>query len=92
LDVFGKQTLPVFYQLNLRLEKLIKLGDTGRIYLMADAFNVLNNACINRRFDKNEGTYRIYSDHTTYSAYANKFRVNEILNPFVARFGVRFQF
>ena len=92
LDVFGKKTLPVFYQLNLRLEKLIKLGDTGRIYLMADAFNVLNGACINRRYDNNEGTYRIYSDHTTYSPYANKFRVNEILNPFVARFGVRFQF
>jgi len=52
----------------------------------------LNGACINRRYDNNEGTYRIYSDHTTYSPYANKFRVNEILNPFVARFGVRFQF
>ncbi len=55
-------TLPTFYQLNLRLEKMIKLGDTGRIYLMADAFNVTNTAVINRRYDMNEGTYYIYTD------------------------------
>jgi hypothetical protein len=92
LDVFGKQTLPTFYQLNLRLEKMIKLGDTGRIYLMADAFNVTNAAIINRRYAKNEGTYRIYADHTTFTPAAHYYAVNEILNPFIMRLGVRFQF
>jgi hypothetical protein len=93
LDVFGSQTLPTFYQLNLRLEKMIKLGETGRIYLMADAFNVTNAAIINRRYDMNEGTYYIYTDGTTsFSPYAHNYMVNEILNPFIARLGVRFQF
>ena len=93
LDIFGKGengTLPTFYQLNLRLEKMIKLGDTGRIYLMADAFNVLNSAIINRRYDRNEGTY--YAATGIFRPFANNFRINEILNPFIARFGVRFQF
>ncbi len=93
LDVFGSATLPTFYQLNLRLEKMIKLGETGRIYLMADAFNVTNAAIINRRYDMNEGTYYIYTDGTTsFSPYAHNYMVNEILNPFIARLGVRFQF
>jgi hypothetical protein len=94
LDVFGKSfTLPAFYQLNLRLEKLIKLGDTGRIYLMADVFNALNSAVINRRYDNNEGTYTISaSGVTSFAPYANRYIINEILNPRITRFGIRFQF
>jgi hypothetical protein len=93
LDVFGTEKLPNFYQLNFRLEKLIKLGDTGKIYLMADVFNLFNSSIINRRYDRNEGTYNINADgSTTFAAYANKFVVNEILNPRVMRLGVRFQF
>ena len=92
LDVFGNQTLPTFYQLNLRLEKMVKIGETGRIYIMADAFNVTNAAIINRRYDRNEGTYYIYSDHTRFVPYSLYYKVNEILNPLVMRLGVRFQF
>jgi hypothetical protein len=94
LGTFGTDLLPVFYQLNFRLEKMVKLGDTGRIYLMADAFNVLNSAIINRRYDNNEGTYYIYADSSKnrFAPYASKYKINEILNPFIARFGVRFQF
>jgi len=93
LDKFGSDTLPVFYQLNLRLEKEIRLGDTGRIYLMADGFNVLNKAIINRRYDKNEGTLYIYPDGSMlFKKYANNYRINEYLNPFIMRLGVRFQF
>jgi hypothetical protein len=95
LEPLGTTWLPTFYQLNARIEKLIKLGDTGRIYLMADAFNVLNSAIINRRYDENEGTYYYYGagDPRNYFApYAHYFEANEILNPFIARFGVRFQF
>ncbi|MGB9835172.1 MAG: carboxypeptidase regulatory-like domain-containing protein [Candidatus Saccharicenans sp.] len=93
LDIFGKDTLPVFYQLNLRLEKEIRLGDTGRIYLMADGFNVFNKAIINRRYPKNEGTLYIYSDGSMrFSKYANYYKINEYLNPFIMRLGVRFTF
>jgi hypothetical protein len=97
LNIFGKQTLPVFYQLNLRLEKMVKLGDTGRIYLMADVFNLLNSSIINRRYDENEGTIYLRTtegvtsvDH--YAAYANNYKVNELLNPRIMRLGVRFAF
>jgi len=92
LDVFGKEQLPIFYQLNLRLEKVLKIGDIGRVWIMADAFNVFNRAIINRRYDKREGTLYIYSDGTTFSPYANNYRINEYLNPFIMRLGVRFQF
>jgi hypothetical protein len=93
LDVFGKQTLPTFYQLNLRLEKMLKLGETGRIYLMADAFNLTNAAIINRRYDRNEGTlYLNANGSTNFVPYAFNYTVNEILNPFIMRLGVRFQF
>ncbi|MEN6561133.1 MAG: hypothetical protein ABFD52_10200 [Acidobacteriota bacterium] len=93
LDVFGSSKLPNFYQLNLRLEKMIKLGDTGKIYLMADIFNVFNSSIVNRRYDMNEGTYYINANGTTtFSSYANNNMVNEILNPRVMRLGVRFQF
>jgi hypothetical protein len=94
LDVFGKTKLPTFYQLNLRLEKMIKLFDTGRIYLMADAFNVTNAAIVNRRYDMNEGTYYIFANpaQNYFQPYAHNYQLNEILNPLILRFGVRFQF
>jgi hypothetical protein len=93
LDVFGTDKLPTFYQLNFRLEKLVKLGDTGKIYLMADLFNTLNSSIINRRYDRNEGTWNIYADGSTgFAPYALNNVVNEILNPLVMRLGVRFQF
>jgi len=93
LDVFGNIKLPTHYQLNLRVEKMVKLFDTGRIYIMADFFNVTNAATINRRYNMNEGTYYIYPNGTTgFEPYAFNNVVNEIMNPFIARFGVRFQF
>ncbi len=81
--------LPTFYQLNLRIEKMIKIG-TGRAYLMVDAFNALNTAVINRRYDENYGTYQLTTSHL--AAYANFYKINEVLNPRIFRFGVRFQF
>jgi len=93
LDVFGKDKLPIFYQLNLRLEKELKIGDIGRVWIMADGFNVFNKAIINRRYARNEGTLYIYSDgSTSFRPYANNYRINEYLNPFIMRLGVRFQF
>ena len=82
-------TLPTFYQLNLRIEKMVKIG-TGRAYIMVDAFNALNTAVINRRYDENYGTYQLTTSHL--AAYANNYKINEVLNPRLIRFGVRYQF
>ena len=99
LGIFGNLKLPTFYQLNLRVEKMIKLFDTGRIFLMADLFNVTNAAIINRRYDQRLGTLYVYGKDEAgnvtdyvFKPYALDYVVNEILNPFIARFGVRFQF
>jgi hypothetical protein len=38
-QIFGMERLPLFWNVNARLEKVLKIGDTERIYLMLDAFN-----------------------------------------------------
>lgn len=91
---FGSNRLPMFYNLTLRLEKMIRLGDTGRIYIMGDLFNVLNSAIENRRYQKFHGTYYIYADSSLNRWVPNPtdYDLNEILNPRVMRLGVRFTF
>jgi len=90
LDQLEYFRLPNFMNLNLRLEKVIKAGDTGRIYIMADLFNVLNSATMIRRYENNHGTY--YEHDGSFAEEATDFMANEILNPRVLRLGVRFQF
>jgi hypothetical protein len=94
MTAFGSQHLPSSFLMNLRLEKLLTLGDTGKIYLMADAFNLLNSATINRRELNYHGTYYVYADtsQNRFVPNINNDKINEILNPRVIRFGVRFQF
>jgi hypothetical protein len=94
MDYFGENRLPLFYNLTLRLEKLIKLGDTGRIYIMADLFNVLNLTIENRRYQKDHGTYYVYPNaaQNRYVKYNQYYALNEIINPRVLRVGVRFTF
>jgi hypothetical protein len=94
MNPFGTNRLPMFYNLTLRLEKMIKLGDTGRIYIMGDLFNVLNSAIENRRYQKFHGTYYIYPDASLNRWVPNPldYDLNEILNPRVLRLGVRFTF
>ena len=60
MSPFGSQRLPRVLQLSMRLEKMLRLGDTGRIYIMADLFNVLNSTIENRRYQKYIGTAYIY--------------------------------
>ena len=78
----------------MRVEKVITLGDTGRIYLMADLFNVFNAKLENRRYQKGWGT--VYRDAVTraisYTPSATAYELNEILNPRLLRLGIRFQF
>lgn len=94
MNAFGANRLPIFYNLTLRLEKMIRLGDTGRIYIMGDLFNVLNSAIENRRYQKFHGTYYKYANPALnkWVANPNDYWLNEILNPRVLRVGIRFTF
>jgi hypothetical protein len=92
-----KEHLATFYNITLRLEKLIKIGSAGRLYLMADAFNVLNSNMPIRSYSKYDGydylrlvggAYQQYSSYT----YPNNGVLNEILNSRIVRFGARFEF
>jgi hypothetical protein len=85
----SQDKLPTFYNFTLRIEKMVKVGD-GRLYFMADAFNILNSAIVNRAYDAYLGDY--YVDTDTFVPNATNRRLNEILNPRVVRFGVRFEF
>ena len=89
LQTSTKDSLPVFSNLTFRLEKKIAIG-TGRMYLMADVFNALNSAVVNRAYDAYFGVY--YVDTEASSANPSNRLYNEVLNPRVWRFGLRFEF
>ena len=57
---------------------------------MADVFNVLNAATVNRADDANLGTY--YVDTEVFAANPYYRLSNEILNPRIFRLGARFEF
>jgi hypothetical protein len=91
LRPFGTgERLEDMWWLSMKLEKVLRLGDIGRIYLSVDAFNVLNSHTLNRRRAINLGTYNFATG--LLSPYARSGEANEILNPRVLRFGCRFQF
>jgi len=95
IQPFGTDRLNTFYRFDLRLEKVLTLGDTGRIYLMADLFNVFNSKLENRRNQKTWGRYYYYgagNSRNWFRPDVDAYALNEILNPRVVRFGVRFQF
>ena len=85
-------SLPTFYNFTLRLEKMVRVGE-GRLYFMADVFNLLNSATVNRAYDAYFGD-AYFANGVQYDSWTNPTnrRLNEILNPRVVRFGVRFQF
>lgn len=87
---YGEERLGSLFDLSLRLEKMLMVGDVGRIFLIADVFNALNTHTINRRYDKNLGTYDVVSG--IFSPYALNFGAKEILSPRILRLGVRFNF
>jgi hypothetical protein len=89
LQTSTKDSLPTFYDLNFRIEKKINIG-AGRMFLMADVFNVFNSAIVNRAYDAYLGTY--YVDTGEFSANPTNGLTNEILNPRVWRLGIRFEF
>ena len=89
-------SLPTFYNFTLRIEKMVTIGG-GRLYLMADCFNLLNSALINRSYEAYFGDayfHNVGTVSTQYDSWGNPTNrtLNEILNPRVVRFGVRFEF
>ena len=89
-EKFGTNRMDTFWNLNLRVEKILRIGDTGRIYLMIDAFNVFNQSILNRQRTVNPGD--LYLHDGSFSENTRSGEPNEVLNPRVFRFGVRFQF
>lgn len=89
LQTATKDSLPVFSNLSLRLEKKFNVG-SGRLYAMLDVFNVLNSAVVNRAYDAYYGVY--YVDTEESSANPSNRLYNEVLNPRVMRLGLRFEF
>jgi hypothetical protein len=88
----GENRLPTFWNMNLRLEKILRIGDIGKVYLMVDAFNVFNSSILNRRRDVNTGRIYVHNTPPTISTESRSGEPNEVLNPRVFRFGLRFQF
>jgi hypothetical protein len=88
---------PTFYNVTFRLEKRINVG-AGRMYLMADVFNLLNSNMPIRGYSDYDGQIYMTNDGTgtpvqyDWYRYAYDDRLNEILNPRIWRFGVRFEF
>jgi len=87
---FGSEHLPVLWRVDLRLEKMLKIGDIGRAYLMVDIFNPFNSSIINRRYQRYHGQYFVNTGQ--FVPDPNDFKANEVLNPRLVRFGVRFTF
>jgi hypothetical protein len=80
--------------LNLKLEKMFKVGNLGKMYFSADLFNSLNLHTIMRKEDIGYGTfYYLNQVFDGWSAPdATSGFNNEVLNPLLVRLGMRFQF
>ncbi len=89
-------SLPTFYNITLRLEKKVNIG-AGRLFLMADVFNLLNSNMPNRQYSRYPGTAYFGDYAGVYQQYSSSYyslnnKLYEILNPRIWRFGVRFEF
>lgn len=92
---FGTDRLDPVFNFGIKLEKMLRLGDNGRIYLMLDVFNLFNSDTILRRYQKSYGTYYYYGEGDPANYWkpdANAYRVDGVMNPRVMRLGVRFTF
>ena len=77
-EPLGSIHLPNVALFDLRVEKIFKLQDYGRLGLIMDVFNVFNS---NTALGKNRNVWQ-----------SNFGQITEIVNPRIFRFGVRFQF
>jgi hypothetical protein len=89
----NRTRLPDVWSVNLKVEKAFKLGDVSRMYFSADLFNILNIDTVLRQYDVSLGTFRVVgaTPYSRTAPAATSGRVNDIMNPFVVRLGMRFQ-
>ena len=86
-----REQLPNIWVINLKLEKMFSLGNVGKMYLAADVFNTFNSHTLMRKLDVHYGTF--YYNPTDYSDPVDTSGANnELMNPFLVRLGLRFQF
>jgi hypothetical protein len=88
------------WTINAKVEKMLRLGDTGRLYISADVFNVMNSHIALRKYDISYGTFRytglpgeeVFFRHYPQTGLGSgSGNLNEIMNPLILRLGVRFQ-
>jgi hypothetical protein len=89
-----RKQLPAVWVFNLKFEKVFSVGSLGKMYIAADVFNAFNSTTILRKRDIEYGTFYYESgalvDYGTPSGNSGK--NNELMNPFLVRLGMRFQF
>jgi hypothetical protein len=88
-------TLPTFAKLDLRVEKMVRVGDRGKAYIMIDLFNVFNSSTVLDKTSSSWGSFYYYgpgSSRNRFSSASHPNEITDILSPFIARFGVRFEF
>ena len=92
----NRQQLPNVWVFNAKIEKMINLGSPGKMYFSADIFNLANSTTILRKRDIEYGTFYYESGTPGEVDYAspndNSGKNNELMNPFIVRLGLRFQF
>ena len=84
--------LPDVWVMNAKVQKRLKLGDTGSVWISCDIFNTLNGQTLLTQRPANMGTYYVNYTPARYYPYSRESEPQTSLNPLVLRFGVRFQF
>ena len=92
----NRNRLSDIWEVNFKVEKIIRLGDTGRMYFSADIFNAFNSTPPLRQYDNAYGTFYFSGNPaatiTSWAApAATAGAYNELMNPLVVRVGMRFQ-
>ena len=89
-----REQLSNVFVVNLKVEKMFNLASMGKMYFSADIFNTFNSHTILRKYDVSHGTFYYESDALVdYAPPQDTSGVNnELLNPFLVRLGLRFQF
>jgi len=92
----NRDRLDNVWTINVKVEKMIKIGDIGRMYFSADIFNVFNSHPILRQYEKSLGTFRFVGNGSTdvnlwTAPAATAGAYNEMMNPLLLRLGMRFQ-
>jgi hypothetical protein len=78
IEPFGTSRLPTFWNLDLRLEKVFKIGEYGKVYLIADAFNIFDSGILLGKFPQQNSPRAGEGE--------------EWVNPRVFRFAIRYVF